>query len=131
MPDPRGFLLTRSVAVLLNLLGYRRTASLLGKVSGTVSARKRCLTPFARAEAVARRVEAAASTGPLPVGCLPRALVVQMLLAREGIPAAVRIGVRREGATIKAHAWVEHEHAPVAEVADVVAGFAAFDHDFA
>ena len=54
-----------------------------------------------------------------------------MLLAREGIPAAVRIGVRREGVTIKAHAWVEHENAPVAEVQEVVAGFAVFDHDFA
>jgi hypothetical protein len=28
-------------------------------------------------------------------------------------------------------AWVEHERVPVAEPEGVVAGFAAFDHDFA
>jgi hypothetical protein len=131
MPDLPGFVVTRSVAVLLRVLGFRRTSALLGKVSGTVSRRNRCLTPFARAEAVARRVEAAAAAGPLPVGCLPRALVVQTILAREGIDTAVRIGVRRDGGTLKAHAWVEHERLPVAEPEGVVAGFAAFDHDFA
>jgi hypothetical protein len=131
MPDLPGFVLTRSIAVLLHVLGYRRTSAMLGTVSGTDSGRKRCLTPLARAEEVVRRIEAAATAGPLPVGCLPRALAVRTILAREGIDAAVRIGVRREGPSLKAHAWVEHDRAPVLEPEGVVAGFAAFDHDFA
>lgn len=41
------------------------------------------------------------------VPCLPRALVLQRLLAGRGIPSEVRIGVRREGGSLTAHAWVE------------------------
>lgn len=42
--------------------------------------------------------------------CLTQAVVVQRLLRRRGIPAELRIGVRKEqGATLEAHAWVEHE----------------------
>ena len=41
--------------------------------------------------------------------CLTQAVVVQRLLRRRGIPAELRIGVRKEqGATLEAHAWVEH-----------------------
>jgi hypothetical protein len=131
MPDPAGFLLTRSVAALLHVVGYRRTASLLAFAARMGRRPARVEDEKRRAEAVARRVEAAALAGPLPVGCLPRALVVQTILAREGIDAVVRIGVRYQGRTIKAHAWVEHECLPVAEPEGVVADFAAFDHDFA
>jgi len=131
MPDLRGFVLTRSVAVLLHAVGYARTAGLLDRAvraarvpAGSTSARE-------RAETVTRRVEVAASRGPRPVGCLPRALCVRALLAREGIEAVVRIGVRRDGASLRAHAWIEHERVPVAEAEDVLASFAPFDHDFA
>ncbi len=42
--------------------------------------------------------------------CLPQALAGQYLLARQGIPAKMRIGVRKTGAgDIIAHAWVENE----------------------
>ncbi|HVQ34842.1 MAG TPA: lasso peptide biosynthesis B2 protein [Candidatus Bathyarchaeia archaeon] len=132
MPDLRGFLLTRSVAALLDVFGYARTTALLDRRFRTPPAAPPAApSAGARAEAVVLRVEAAASRGPLPVGCLPRALCVRALLAREGIEAAVRIGVRRDGAALRAHAWIEHEGAPVAEASDVLASFAPFDHDFA
>lgn len=42
--------------------------------------------------------------------CLTQAVVVQRLLRRRGIPAELRIGVRKEqGVTLEAHAWVESE----------------------
>lgn len=42
--------------------------------------------------------------------CLTQALVIQVLLHRAGLPADLRIGVRREtDATPQAHAWVESE----------------------
>jgi hypothetical protein len=42
--------------------------------------------------------------------CLTEALAAQILLARRGYPAFVRIGVARDGDDgIKAHAWVESE----------------------
>ena len=134
MRDLRGFVLTRAVAVLLDVFGYARTAALLDRASKKGSDPLLGSDPFSareRAEAVARRVEVAASHGPLPVGCLPRALCVRMLLARERIEATVRIGVKREGAGLRAHAWIEHERLPVAEAEDVLSTFAPFDHDFA
>ncbi len=39
--------------------------------------------------------------------CLRQALTLQWLLARRGIAADLRIGVRREGRALEAHAWVE------------------------
>lgn len=42
--------------------------------------------------------------------CLTQAIVIQVLLHRAGLPADLRIGVRREtDATPQAHAWVESE----------------------
>jgi len=130
MRDLEGFVLTRSVAASLDLLGYARTAALLARVARVT---RRAPPPVAardRAIAVARWVEKVAARGPLPVGCLPRALAVRAILAREGIDTTVRIGVQRSGGAFRAHAWVEHERVPVAEAGETVAGFAPFDHDF-
>jgi len=46
--------------------------------------------------------------------CLPRALVLQGLMARAGLAGQLCIGVARDpGSTLEAHAWVLHEGAPV------------------
>lgn len=39
--------------------------------------------------------------------CLRRSLVLTTLLRQSGQPAVLCVGVRREGAQIRAHAWVE------------------------
>ena len=41
-------------------------------------------------------------------GCLPESLVLWVLLRRRGVPAVVRLGVRRHRDTLHGHAWVEH-----------------------
>jgi hypothetical protein len=62
------------------------------------------------AESVAWAVEAASRHTPGLNTCLNQALAVQMLLARRGHPALLRIGVARgEGGRFQAHAWVESE----------------------
>lgn len=46
--------------------------------------------------------------------CLARALALQALMARAGIPAQLCIGVAKEsGSALEAHAWVLHEGEPV------------------
>ena len=46
--------------------------------------------------------------------CLPRALALQSLMARAGLPAQLCIGVAKDGsAGLEAHAWVLHEGVPV------------------
>lgn len=69
----------------------------------------------AGAEIVARAVASAAAHHLWPITCLPRALVVWRMLAARGIPSRVRIGVRREEGSIRAHAWVEAGGRPLAE----------------
>jgi hypothetical protein len=47
--------------------------------------------------------------------CLPQSLALQALLHRQGLGAELKIGVRRDGGKVHAHAWVEHAGAPVGE----------------
>ena len=48
-----------------------------------------------------RRVASRTSTA-----CLVRALTLQRLLAHNGHPSELRIGVARSGETLQAHAWL-------------------------
>jgi hypothetical protein len=60
-----------------------------------------------RAEAIGRAVQWTASHGLFRPFCLVQALALQDLLARAGMPhGEIRVGVRREGTSLKAHAWV-------------------------
>lgn len=57
------------------------------------------------------------------ITCLRRSLVLQRLLAGQGIAAELRFGVRPEGGTIQAHAWLEREGKPVSEPEALVGKF--------
>ncbi len=57
----------------------------------------------------------AASHGPYRATCLRQSLALWLLLRRRGIPAELRIGVRKEGGDLQAHAWVEHQGATLAQ----------------
>ena len=54
-----------------------------------------------------RMLGAVARRAPWARGCLPAALTLQRLLAAQGIESEVRLGVRKAGAHVQAHAWVE------------------------
>lgn len=41
--------------------------------------------------------------------CLRRALVLQKMLAQRGIAAELKIGVRKDGGQLGAHAWLEYQ----------------------
>jgi hypothetical protein len=45
----------------------------------------------------------------LHASCMPRALALASVLASRGIPHELRVGVRRTGSGIAAHAWVSDE----------------------
>jgi hypothetical protein len=47
--------------------------------------------------------------------CLARAMAAQLLLARAGHLADLRIGVRKDGNSLDAHAWLEFEGVPLFE----------------
>lgn len=62
-----------------------------------------------RAARLARAVDRAARRGVFRPKCLVRAMALHRMLERSGIhDSVIRIGVRREGDELLAHAWVEH-----------------------
>ena len=68
---------------------------------------------FSEAAAIARIVRLAATYGPYRANCLPRAVVLWTLLRRRGLAPDIRIGVRRTGERLDAHAWVEIDGRPL------------------
>ncbi len=52
-------------------------------------------------------VDIAARNHLYPMTCLRQALTLQWLLARRGVAADLRIGVRKQAGALEAHAWVE------------------------
>lgn len=53
------------------------------------------------------------------MACLPQALALRWLLAREGMLSVVIIGVRKQAGALEAHAWVELDGVALGEPADV------------
>jgi hypothetical protein len=76
------------------------------------------------ASGIAQAVGSAAAHHLWTMTCLPRALTLLSMLGRRGIPARLRIGVRRAESGIAAHAWVEHGGAPLGEPEEVPKRFA-------
>ena len=71
-------------------------------------------------------VAIAARHGVHQGNCLSQSLTLQRLLARHGVAAELRIGARRAGDRLEAHAWVEHQGRPLNDSADVAARFPPF-----
>ena len=75
----------------------------------------------------ARLVEAAGKYGPYRAKCLPESLTLWWLLRRQGIESRVRLGARKNGRRMEAHAWVEFEGTPLNDSADVEQRFKPFE----
>jgi len=91
-----GWLLLVVAPLALRVLPLRRMLTLARPRSG----------PGLPPERVARLVEVAARAVP-GARCLPVAVVTAWLLARQGTPATLRIGVARHAGRLAAHAWLE------------------------
>lgn len=98
-----------AVDLALRCFGYRTVRRVLAVPPGR---RGRPPVPLdeahrAAARRLAARVERSSSLRVYRVPCLPRALLLERLIVSRGLPAHLRIGVRRDGAAVRAHAWVE------------------------
>jgi hypothetical protein len=65
---------------------------------------------------LAWRVDVAARYAP-GARCLPVALVTGWMLARQGTPATLRVGVARHAGRLTAHAWLECGGRPLRDAA--------------
>lgn len=102
-------LLLPLTAVALRLIGFARWQSVIARFT----LRRQPLVEDAsslvgRARQAAHMVRAVARRLPFDSTCLPQSLAVWWLLRRQGTESDLRIGVRKEGGLLKAHAWVEY-----------------------
>ena len=91
----------------LRLVGFRRRERILRASSGGRNLAAACSPDdVAIAEAYASVVDMVARNAWGLVTCLPRSLTLSWLLRRHGIESELRIGVRKDGERLVAHAWV-------------------------
>lgn len=109
--------LLAATTILLRIAGWQgvqRRIHVAGRAGGELSPARLALL----FHAVARR---------LPVRCLSRSLALRWLLARHGYASELRIGVRRSGAELAAHAWVEHAGEVLNDAAGVRRDYATLE----
>lgn len=78
----------------------------------------------AQPQHAARMVAAVARRMPGRSACLPAALTLQRILRSSGVESEVRLGVRRRGGRLEAHAWLEREGQVLLDTADARGSFA-------
>jgi hypothetical protein len=97
----------------LRLGGFRRSTAMLARFAplpdGTPLRDGTAVSP----EEIARLTYATARSLPFASNCLDRSLALCWLLRRRGIAAHLRIGARKDGEQLEAHAWVESRGVPL------------------
>jgi hypothetical protein len=66
---------------------------------------------------------AAVAAQPTPPGCVARSLALSAFLRRRGIRTRLCLGVRKDGAAISGHAWVESDGGLVADREEFIRSF--------
>jgi hypothetical protein len=110
--DKRRLLLAAALlpvaSLLLRLFGFRRCQAWMARNAASSRPRRDAgpaANDWAKAANTARLVEMAARL--TRSSCLPRSLITWRLVRRQGLDCELRIGVRKRGDRIQAHAWVE------------------------
>jgi hypothetical protein len=120
-------LLLPMVVMAHRSLGLRRVQYLLNRfLPGR--ARESCSAPCAMqlAASTSRMVRIAGQRGLCRATCLQQSLFLRWLLARRGIVAELRFGVRKHGSTVEAHAWLEYLGRVLNDHGDVGVRFVPF-----
>ena len=136
LPSPAKGLFLRALFLLpvltcsLRFRGFGSTQKSLQNLLPTVSTPVSGPTAKSCVELTSRMVLAAAHLSPFPSTCLERSLALWWLLARQGISAQLRIGVRKDAARFQAHAWVENDGAAIGEPDGSHLHYAAFAEEF-
>ena len=79
------------------------------------------------ASQMASVVDGVMRRAPLPINCLDRSLLLLLTLRRAGLAGELRIGVRRTGSRLEAHAWIEHGSRVLNDSAEVQSIYAPLE----
>ena len=129
----QGVVLLPVVSVALRLGGFRRCQAALSRLARGKKSTGSSVSgaSIERARDVVRIVQAATRHGLCRATCLEQSLVLWWLLLRRGIPADLRMGVRKAERGVEAHAWVELGGVVLNDTDDVHQRYAPFDRDIA
>jgi hypothetical protein len=127
----RAALLLPLVRWSLRLRGYGKTfTSLQRRIR--FQAKGTDTRPEAREEVqvACRMVRGAVRYSLAQYTCFEESLTLWYLLRKHGIPACLRIGVRKENEKFEAHAWVEYGGEALNQDEAMHRHYAAFEQDF-
>jgi len=135
--DPASRRMFRRAALLLPLVRWSLRLRGYGKTFTSLQRRIRFhakgtdARPEAREEVqvACRMVRAAARYSLAQYTCLEESLTLWYLLRKQGIPACLRIGVRKENEKFEAHAWVEYGGEALNQDEAMHRHYAAFEQD--
>ncbi|HEV2489393.1 MAG TPA: lasso peptide biosynthesis B2 protein [Candidatus Acidoferrales bacterium] len=123
-----GFVLLPTAVVFVRMFGIRRwqrtAEARRGNESGDGG--KTDVATLNEARATARMLDAASRYGVVRGNCLSQSVALLWLLRRRGLPGELRIGARRIGSELEAHAWVELRGEIVNDAEDVRESYATF-----
>jgi Transglutaminase-like superfamily len=129
----RATVLLPAISLSLRLRGFAATQQTLQNLSVPSNAGKYPGEDVARGDRVkmaVRMVNAASRYGWGHPSCLEKSLALWLLLQRQGIASSVRIGARKDGGKLEAHAWVERGGVALNEPGDAHPHYATFDATF-
>lgn len=117
-----------TVVIWLRASTFQSVQHKLEKWHGTAaSANQRDGTRiFTESQSASRMLDAASRRGIVRGNCLSRSMALCWLLRRRGIPAQLRIGARKIGNQLEAHAWVEVAGRAINDSDDVQTRYAPF-----
>jgi hypothetical protein len=126
----RAAILLRLVRLSLRLRGYGKTfTSLQGRAQFQAKAAETPPESHEEVQVTCRMVHAALRYSFAQFSCLEESLTLWYLLRKQGIPACLRIGVRKENERFEAHAWVELRGEALNQPEELHRHYAAFDQE--
>ncbi len=117
----RAFVWLAAIDIALRVAGFRRIVRRQQRAA--LSEDSASPEALGRAQRYAHWLEVASRRHVVRARCLHRSLVLHRWLCRDGLPHELRIGVRKEGGVLHAHAWVEIGGHAVNELPSALAGF--------
>jgi hypothetical protein len=115
------------VGLSLKFCGFDATRSTLQKKVSHTAPQTDSDSLSKQIALTAHMVNAADQHGLVHPSCLVKSLTLWWLLGRQGITSQLRVGIRKEGGNLEAHAWVEREGIALNEPEERHHHYAAFD----